>query len=168
VLTATDCVFVDNGTAAIAHVDVDLDRCIVTGSFYGLAGIAGTVRSSTIVECTRGIIANDETVIESTIVAFNGTSVNGPATLSCSDVYGNTSGDWVDDIAGQDAGSGNFSADPLFCDRGAGDLTLDSSSPCVSANSCGLIGALGIGCGTVAIQTESWGRIKSRFVGPRH
>jgi len=162
-LTATDCSFIDNGTASISAVGVDLERCVLIGSFYGLTGVSGSVRSSTIVGCTRGVRAIDETTIESSIIAFNGASATGPVTLSCSDVFGNTNGDWVGDIAGQDAEFGNFSADPLFCDLEAGDLTLNSRSPCLPQNLCGLVGALGLGCGTVSVRPESWGRIKGRF-----
>lgn len=43
---------------------------------------------------------------------------------------------------------GNFSADPLFCDRFAGDLTLREDSPCVTQDDFGRdpIGAWPIGC----------------------
>lgn len=39
-------------------------------------------------------------------------------------------------------------ADPLFCDSGADDYRLSSTSPCASLNSpiCGLIGAFDVGC----------------------
>jgi len=55
--------------------------------------------------------------------------------------------------------------DPLFCDTAAGDLTVSHTSPCLPANSlgCGLIGALGQGCGTVSIAPRSWGTIKSMY-----
>jgi hypothetical protein len=55
--------------------------------------------------------------------------------------------------------------DPLFCDPTNGDLTVHAGSPCLPANSggCGLIGALGQGCGTVAVEGTSWGRIKATY-----
>jgi hypothetical protein len=58
--------------------------------------------------------------------------------------------------------------DPLFCNPAAYDLTLDSTSPCLPPYSlgCGLIGALGIGCGTTAapeIPTRTWGQIKGLY-----
>jgi hypothetical protein len=55
--------------------------------------------------------------------------------------------------------------DPLFCDPDSGDLTVSSESPCLPANSlgCGLIGALGQGCGVVSIAPQSWGSIKSMY-----
>jgi hypothetical protein len=55
--------------------------------------------------------------------------------------------------------------DPLFCGSENGELTLDAFSPCLPANSlgCGLIGALGQGCGTVSVEVMSWGRIKGAY-----
>jgi hypothetical protein len=55
--------------------------------------------------------------------------------------------------------------DPLYCDPENGDLTLAANSPCLPENSggCGLIGALGQGCGGVAIEPTSWTRLKARY-----
>ena len=55
--------------------------------------------------------------------------------------------------------------DPLHCDPENGDLTLAANSPCLPENSgaCGLIGALGQGCGGISIEPESWGRLKLRY-----
>ena len=55
--------------------------------------------------------------------------------------------------------------DPEFCNAEAGDLTVSQTSPCLPANSlgCGLIGALGQGCGTVSIAPRSWGQVKSMY-----
>ena len=85
-------------------------------------------------------------------------------TFRCSNVYGNTDGD---DLCGADLG-GNFSEDPLFCDAEEGDYTLDGCSPCLPGNhphgvDCGLIGALGQGCGATVVEATSWGRIKSLY-----
>lgn len=58
-------------------------------------------------------------------------------------------------------------ADPLFCDAVGGDLTLHESSPCLPANSgtCGQIGALGGGCGTIGVEPESWAKLKALYRG---
>jgi len=68
--------------------------------------------------------------------------------ITCSDVYGNTGGDWVDAIAEQYGIDGNMSVDPQFCDGDQGDYHLSHLSPLAStANACGqLIGSLGVGC----------------------
>jgi hypothetical protein len=65
--------------------------------------------------------------------------------LTCSDVYGNTGGDWVGCIAGRAGVDGNISEDPLFCGADTLDFRLYSDSPCL-AGSCGFIGAYGQGC----------------------
>ncbi|MCC6963510.1 MAG: hypothetical protein IT585_09690 [candidate division Zixibacteria bacterium] len=72
--------------------------------------------------------------------------------LSCTNIFGNEGGDWIDSLASQFGIDGNMSADPLFCDTAAGDYTIKNISPCAPANnSCGvLIGAYGIGCENVA------------------
>ncbi len=91
--------------------------------------------------------------IARTIVAFNQSRAffctpGSHVGIECCDVYGNTEGDA---LCGEDVG-GNFSADPLFCSWAQGDYTLDFHSPCLPGNhpngvECGLIGALGLGCG---------------------
>lgn len=109
--------------------------------------------------------------LENCIVAF---STSGPAitcesgtespTLTCCDIYGNAGGDWVGCIADQAGVAGNISADPLFCDRPGGILTIDATSPCAPDNSggCGEVGALFVNCDS-PVQLESWGSIKARY-----
>ncbi len=111
------------------------------------------------------MIESDVT-IDRTIVAFNrlgaGVEYDDPLTevaLECCDMFGNEGGDWVGNVANQLGLDGNFSADPLFCDLDESDYTLDANSPCLSGNhpdgtDCGLIGALGKGCGTTAVEPE--------------
>ncbi len=58
----------------------------------------------------------------------------------------------------------NFSQDPEFCGAEAGNLFLQSDSPCAPGNSpwpaIGLIGALPVSCGTTSTQNLSWGELK--------
>lgn len=97
------------------------------------------------------MLGGDVEIVRS-IVAFNiaasmrctGAAVD----VSCCDTYGNVDGDG---LCGNDGG-GNFSADPLFCDRE--QYAIDAISPCLPGNhpngvDCGLIGALGQGCGVL-------------------
>lgn len=83
--------------------------------------------------------------------------------ISCSDVFKNDGGDWTACIETQRRD--NLSADPLFCDADAGDLTLRIDSPCVAPDlpGCGPIGAFGVGCGPTPVTAASWGRVKARF-----
>jgi hypothetical protein len=116
-----------------------------------------------------GELEGVDIAIDRTIIAFN----IGPAlyceygsqvTVQCCDLHGNTEGD---DLCGEDLG-GNFSADPLFCGAEEGDYSLDGYSPCLPGNhpdgvDCGLIGALGQGCGATPVEETSWGRVKALY-----
>jgi len=55
--------------------------------------------------------------------------------------------------------------DPLLCDPAIYDLTLRTGSPCLPNDplGCGLIGALGQGCGAVSVESKSWGKIKGLY-----
>jgi hypothetical protein len=146
-----DCVFFDNtgsagggalGLGYYGAASATLSRCTV----YGNVGY-GTFR-----------LANgSQLFLENTIVASNqGPAVvgSGTATASCSDVWSNTGGDWINALGGQLGVNGNFSADPVFCDAGSGDFTLNGLSPCLPGRHpdgapCGLIGAEEAGCGSV-------------------
>jgi len=76
--------------------------------------------------------------------------------LQRSDVWNNLPAgcDWLDGLAGQDPFTNpvlmNRMVDPLFCDEGEEDFTLQLNSPCSEDNSgVGQIGAWGVGCITV-------------------
>ncbi len=70
--------------------------------------------------------------------------------VSCTDIYGNNDGDWIDCIASVAGTNGNIAYDPIFCDTGAGVYTIDAMSPCNSGhplNTCDVImGALPVDC----------------------
>lgn len=55
--------------------------------------------------------------------------------------------------------------DPRLCDPATDDVRLMADSPCLPANSagCGLIGAEGEECGTIALDPRSWGSIKGWY-----
>ncbi|GJM44087.1 MAG: hypothetical protein DHS20C21_09290 [Gemmatimonadota bacterium] len=56
-------------------------------------------------------------------------------------------------------------ADPQFCDPASLDFTVSASSVCAPGgiSGCGQIGAHGVGCGSVAVQPSTWGRVKAGF-----
>jgi hypothetical protein len=110
--------------------------------------------------------------IDKSIIAFNEgeavscLDVSSTVNLSCSDLFGNTAGDWTGCVAGQSGTAGNLSADPLFCSQPGHDFHVSSGSPCAPAQSgaCGLIGALdAVDCPN-AVAPTTWGGIKARGV----
>jgi len=115
---------------------VQINNC----TFYGNSGYGTAV-----------LVDGYAAMLNLCIIAFGtgGVAVHctpaAPANLNCCDVYGNSGGDFVGCIAGQEPA--NISADPLFCNPGLRDFHISSSSPCSPGNNyCGLIGALGAGC----------------------
>lgn len=66
----------------------------------------------------------------------------------CTDVFGNSGGDWIGCLEGLEGSSGNISADPLYCRamRPGLPYTLRDDSPCLPQGSCGLMGAWSQGC----------------------
>lgn len=140
----TDCVIADNAgpglrvTAPVNHSANQrllIQRTTLTGNAQGLQ------------------IGSDFPVyVGNTLIAFNdGAAVDclvaPQVTLTCSDLYGNTGGDWTGPVAPQAGANGNFTADPLFVDAAAGDFRLLDLSPCAAANraACGRVGALDVG-----------------------
>jgi hypothetical protein len=61
----------------------------------------------------------------------------------------------------------NFSSDPQFCGP-PGSLYIQSDSPCASGNdplagTCGLVGAMPVGCDTVSTEATTWGQVKAMY-----
>jgi hypothetical protein len=113
-------------------------------------------------------------VLENTVIAFAtaGGSIfcipgDSDPILTCCDIYGNTGGDWTDCIEDQQGINGNISEDPLFCDPGNEDFTLQECSPCAPFSppnpECDLIGAWPVGCGGTPTIETSWGAVKAMF-----
>jgi len=136
--------------------------CIVSGNTATVSGggvscsdgsepafTACTFSGNAAPDATVASKASSGPVFTNTILAFgtSGAAVScdgtSGATLACSDVYGNAGGDWVGCIATQAEVSGNFEEDPEFVDAPGGDFHLLWTSPCIDADGCGLVGALG-------------------------
>jgi len=85
------------------------------------------------------------------------------ATFECCNLYGNSPGDWIGQIAGLVDSNGNMALDPLLCDTASGDLSIMSNSPCApSNNTCGLlIGALSVGCEPVGVEYQNSSHLPS-------
>jgi hypothetical protein len=147
-LTFSECVFSENVVEnSGSHIYVgDSDSCsfyectvshnISIGEPAAVINIDGTPGMTSLVRC----IVSDNQNCRSLVRA--------PSSIDCTDIYGNTEGDWVDAISDFEGVDGNISADPQFCNAESGDYTLRQSSPCAAENSeCGeRIGAFDTGC----------------------
>lgn len=90
---------------------------------------------------------------ENCLIAYNqGYGINieevTDSSITCTDIVGNSEGDWVGTIDTLLGINGNISEPPLFCDRDSGDYRISTYSPCAPANNeCNaLIGAFDVGC----------------------
>ena len=179
--TFSGCTFRDNGQGETVFADggsTTFDHCLFVGNATG--GLVSYswpnptfVTNCTFVDNARFGLQDRSgagIIVENTIVT--GTT-NGPAldiscnsfpasTFSCCDVYDNEWGDWEDCLDYYLGRDGNVSVSPLFCDAATGDYTLSSGSPCTDAASgCGTIGAFGVGCGTISVESRSWSSLKA-------
>jgi hypothetical protein len=87
----------------------------------------------------------------------------GTITSDCNVFWENPDGD----VENFSMGPNDRIVDPLFCDPWGGDLTLQADSPCLPEQSggCGQIGAFGVGCGSVSVESVTWGRLKNLYRG---
>jgi len=93
-------------------------------------------------------------------------SLNGSHVIRCNDVWG-AGQSYTGDCAGMSGVDGNFSADPLFCDTPNGDYRISSASPCAPLNTpqgCGLVGALDVGCGSLAVDGGGAASLRPKLV----
>lgn len=151
-LRISGCLFYNNGGAwyggavYCSRTPLQMTNCTLSGggSEDGVVYLMNTAAES-------AELANCTITFATLSTAFG--SSGGPIDLTCCNIYGNHSGDWVGAIAGQFGLDGNISVDPLYCDAANGDLFLDASSPLLPQNnSCGtLIGALGQGCSSTPV-----------------
>jgi hypothetical protein len=140
-----------------------LTTCLFLRNGTALSGDVIWVDASTFTENGQFAAWKTDIALHHTIVAFNHAAIHCDEyaiTASCCDIVGNEGGDWVDCLAGQEGVNGNFSSDPRFCNLATDDVTLGAASPCAPDHSppgCGLIGALPVGCSTVAVEPQTWG-----------
>jgi hypothetical protein len=186
-VTLTDCLIVENqadeggGFSVSEQSSVNIRNCVIhrnTATNIGQAGGAlimvnssGQIVNNTMVGNFTLSSAHSVALVNSTptftrnIVALaNGHGLNcGFALVTCNDVWGSGGSDYT----GCTPHPSNFSSDPMFCNPGIFNFTLDENSPCAPDHSpagCGLIGALDVGCGVTPVTESTWGQVKSRFL----
>jgi hypothetical protein len=191
-LVVSGCVFQDNiaygggGAANLAGISNRVEGCVFVRNRTlspltrggALSVYSGTmVENCTFFENEQAYVgtggsaityAGGASVLSNNIVAA---SVGGAAiyvrsghasvTSSCNVFWENEGG--IGD--GYTPGPTDQEVNPLFCDPGNEDLSLAENSPCLPPQSgaCGLIGALGEGCGAISVESRSWGRIKDLY-----
>ncbi len=172
-MVVADCLFANNVTDWANGIEVwDSDPTTITGCTF----VANTMTQSGYGGCALSIYGIDEgpaVTLENCIIAENGVgepvyASDGTATLHCSLVWGNTDGDWLGAIAGQDTLNGNLAVEPLLCDPEAGDYQLCADSPCLPANNPECTEPIGVyeqGCPPCGspVETTSWGAIKALY-----
>jgi len=157
-----DCLFHDNwsysGLVVSYWQDLILDGCTIVENRHSNFGFLRAYYSTlTLYGC---------------LVVGNGTGdLLDQDTLSglfvdCTNIIGNTDGDWTGVLAGYAGINGNLSTDPFFCDVANDDFTLEAHSSCLPANNtCGaLIGAYNQGCDAVTSLDETT-PARTRLVG---
>jgi hypothetical protein len=171
VMTLQGCRFEGNqsnheggGLSFTTNASVISDRCVFygNGGSGGIQAFNGEVINCTFVANVHGIWGHGtQPRVYRSIFAFNeGLAIHCVGqigTMECSNVFGNGMGDWVECLEGMEGESGNFSADPLFCDWENGNFALNSQSPCLPGSSpCGeLVGALGVGCPSSSLPEDT-------------
>jgi hypothetical protein len=162
IMALRDCVFAENrtndpvggGGAVIAGDDLEITGCTFWGNHQAFNVVGGTA-----------VFGGGGMKLERSIFAHNtGTEAVRAEWFSpggCNDYWDNPEGN----LDGPAHYPTDVFVDPLFCDPEIGDWTLRVGSPCLPEGSggCGLIGALGQGCGTVSVTPISWGRIKELY-----
>ncbi len=162
--TLAGCTFSGNEGSGMSCYDSSPTLASCTFSGNEGSGMSCYDSSPTLANCTfsgnesSGMSCYDSSpTLANCIIAFNtgGEAIDcwdaSNPSLTCCDVFGNASGDWVGCISEQNGINGNVQLDPYFCDWAQGDLTIGENSPCAAENNpeCGLIGAFDVGCGVV-------------------
>jgi cytoskeletal protein CcmA (bactofilin family) len=126
---------------------VVIDHCTLVGNKVdGTLSALGTaigVSSG----CVEGVVIANSVIVNGLVPGYGtrpavGCTGGGAATASCSNVWGNDGGDWVDCLSSSTANPENLNMneDPDFCDAPAGDFGSDLLC-CVEE--CGQVGAYG-------------------------
>ncbi len=108
-------------------------------------------------------------IIEQNLIAFSqaggGIWCSGESTpvIRNNLAWMNVGGDGVGSCPSWWQANGNVVADPLFCDRTAGDYSLSTGSPALT-HPAGPLGAIpGEGCQPTLVERTTWGSVKARY-----
>ncbi len=148
----SESVFCDNvaiyggAITCFENAEINLDSCTIVGNEALGEGGAMYLRGA-----SPDIIGTIISFNEGTAISTDGQA--GPD-ISCTDIFGNTQGDWDGSFSDQLYADGNLSVDPLFCSLLAGDASrffLQDDSPLILPESrCETMGALAVGCESIS------------------
>jgi hypothetical protein len=156
------CVFVDNEGEECGAIRVYGSPATITNNtFYNNSSGLGTVNvvAPDYLEFRNNIVCCDRAGVGLNLSTEVGVF------MGCNIYHHNSDGA----IEGSGLWPGDVETDPLFCAAESGDLSLCENSPATARNhSCGLIGALQVGCGQcgpVATRPVSWDGLKAMYRG---
>jgi len=145
---------------------VTFRHCLLTGNSARQGGAARladavsgfgncTIDRNTAWEDGAGfMVRGGSLVLDHSIVSFNdGEAVSmdsGNVWVSSSDIHGNSGGDWSGPLADMLDQSGNFDADPAYCNTE--NYRIAADSPCAGNENRGLVGAREVGCDLVSVD----------------
>lgn len=168
------------GAALLTNSNGRFTRCVFRGNQarFGGAGAASTLDSLVLERCVLTdnsclsqsagwMISGGATRLERCLVTNNSgaTLFSAAPQISCSDLFGNSHGNWTGPWANQLGLNGNIEADPLYCDAANGNFGLQADSPCLPpASACGAMGVWDGDCltnlpdiaGPPAFAVEAW------------
>ncbi|MCB2229095.1 right-handed parallel beta-helix repeat-containing protein [bacterium] len=133
---------VESCSLLLSRVTISHNRAAPSG--FGETGLGGGLYA-----------AGSAVTIDTSIISFSvqgagvyaQDSVSLPS-VSCSNIFGNADGDWIDGLASLAGNNFNFEVNPYYCDADADNFSLYDVSSCAdSLSPCGaFVGAFGIGC----------------------
>ncbi len=160
-LTIEGCVFSSN---AVPPFFAPRNRGGAVYSYESQLNISGSSFIDNLARNGYSLFARGSTIkIDTAIIAFSRAIVdtegapvacdtfsNVSVSVTCTDIYGNPNGNWLELVDSLETLYNNFSLDPQFCGRSVGNFHLQEDSPCrPELSPCGsLVGALPVepGC----------------------
>jgi parallel beta-helix repeat protein len=137
------------GSPTLAVIGNIVGRCAGDGIVLGEGSVDAIRGNTCFANGGAGLSIASGSAPAANIGAFNAGAgiviLNGAPVLGCNDWFGNGAGA----VQGGAPGATDLALDPQFCGLAANDVHLAANSPLAGAPGCGLIGALGVGCGSV-------------------
>jgi len=162
----TDCVFWENesssyGTVLIENTEPIFEHCTFDGNM-ALAGSAFFVFNNFTIDACIIFGGNSRPFWCEGFRSY-------PTSVTCTNIYGNTEGNWLDDMATLEGVNGNHALHPQFCNMlypEMEDWTIQDDSPCAPGSDyCyGIrIGARDVNCGNQAYREVNWSEVKTLY-----